>query len=432
MSGSPGADTFVLHGPYVLDEAGSFSGPVDVAVSGGWIVDVGRDVRLDGAPRVDFAGLWLMPGVFDCHAHVALSSLDPMELMSTPVTQWSLEAARNLRRTLACGVTFVRDASGADAGMRTAVERGYVAGPELSVSVVALSETGGHMDGFLPGPGLEMSSEYTVPDYPGRPPYRVDGPEEMRRAVRELLRAGADWIKLCTTGGVLSVHDDALEPQFTVEEIEMAVGEAARRGKGVMVHALGGDGLDHAVAAGVRSVEHGIHLTEAQAVAMAEAGCFLVPTLAILEDVLAWAGGGSLSAPAAAKAAALEGQVGAAVAIAKAHGVRIALGTDLMHRDQHGTNLRELSLMRRAGLSPEEALLAATATGAELCGVADRLGRIAPGRRFDAIVLEADPGDLSLFESPDAVKAVFKAGELVRPYERFDMARRGPVGTERP
>lgn len=416
-------DSFVLRGAYVLDEAGSFSGPLDVAVARGWVVDVGTDVALPGAPSHDFAGLWLMPGVFDCHDHVALSSLDPIELLNTPITQWSLETARNLRRTLECGVTFVRDASGADAGMRTAVARGYVPGPELSVSVVALSETGGHMDGFLAGPGLELSSEYTVPDYPGRPPYRVDGPDEMRRAVRELLRAGADWIKLCTTGGVLSAHDDALEPQFTPEEIAMAVGEAARRGKQVMAHALGGPGLDAAVAAGVRSVEHGIHLSEAQADAMARAGCYLVPTLAILEDVLGWAREGNLPPHAIPKAAALDGLVGTAVALAKAHGVPIALGTDLMQRDQHGGNLRELTLMRRAGLTAEETLLAATIAGAELCGVADRLGRIAPGRRFDALVLEQDPGDdLAGFASPDAVKAVFQAGVPVRPYERFGPA----------
>jgi imidazolonepropionase-like amidohydrolase len=413
-----GADTFVLRGAHVLDEQGSFSGPLDVAVEHGWIADVGTNLVVDEAPSIDFDDTWLMPGVFDCHDHVALSSFDALELMRTPVTQWSLETARNLRRTLECGVTFVRDASGADAGMRAAVQRGYVPGPDLSLSVVAVSETGGHMDGYLPGPGLEIAAEYVIPDYPGRPPYRVDGPEAMRRAVREILRAGADWIKLCTTGGVLSAHDDALEPQFTVEEIAMAVHEAGRRGKGVMVHALGGEGLDNAIAAGVRSVEHGIELTEAQAQAMAASGCYLVPTLAILEDVLDWARDGLLPDYAAEKAAMLEGRIGAAVAVAKAHGVPMALGTDFMHRDEHGANMRELSLMRRAGLTPEQALLAATAAGAELCGVTDRLGRIVAGLRFDAVVLEEDPGDLSIFESADAVKAVFKAGRLVGPYER--------------
>jgi imidazolonepropionase-like amidohydrolase len=303
--------------------------------------------------------------------------------------------------------------------MRAAVQRGDVPGPELAISVVALSETGGHLDGFLPGPGFEIAADYVIPDYHGRPPYRVDGPDEMRRTVRETLRAGADWIKLCTTGGVLSPFDDALEPQFTPEEIEMAVFEAARRGKGVMVHAFGGEGLDNAVAAGVRSVEHGVFLTEAQADAMAKTGCYLVPTLAVLEDVIAWGRKGMMPPYAIEKAKGLEGLLGEAVKVARDHGVRMATGTDFIERDQHGGNLRELTLMRRAGLSPEETLLAATVGGAELCGVADRLGRIAAGYRFDAIVLEQDPGDLSLFESRDAVKMVFQGGTAVGPYERL-------------
>jgi imidazolonepropionase-like amidohydrolase len=422
------ARSFVLRGPYVLDQAGGFSGPVDVVVRDGWISETGPAVRADGLANVDFNGVWLMPGVFDCHNHVAFSSLSAIELMRMPVTEWTLATARNLRVTLECGVTYVRDAAGADAGMRRAIARGDVPGPELAISIVALSETGGHLDGFLPGPGLEITADYVIPDYPGRPPYRVDGTEAMRRTVREVLRAGADWIKLCTTGGVLSPFDDALEPQFTLEEIEVAVREAARRGKGVMVHAFGGPGLDNSLAAGVRSIEHGVHLTEEQAQRMAQQGCYLVPTLAILQDVIAWGRSGLVPPYAIEKARGLENVVGNAVAIAREYGVRMALGTDFVERDQHGGNLRELSLMRKAGLTPEQVLLAATAAGAELCGVSDRLGRVAPGYRFDAIVLEDDPGDLSIFESRDAVRAVFKEGAAVRPYERFadiDLASAG-------
>jgi imidazolonepropionase-like amidohydrolase len=411
--------SFVLRGPYVLDEGGGFSGPIDVVVRDGWVVETGAHVNANGLPSLDFSEIWLMPGVFDCHDHVSFSSLDAIELMRMPVTEWALAAGRNLRRTLECGVTYVRDAAGADAGMRTAVQRGDVPGPELSISIMALSETGGHLDGFLPGPGLEITADYVIPDYPGRPPYRVDGSDAMRRTVREVLRAGADWIKLCTTGGVLSPFDDALEPQFTLEEIEVAVFEAARRSKGVMAHAFGGAGLDNALTAGVRSIEHGIYLTESQAKTMAETGCYLIPTLSILEDVIAWGRAGLIPPYAIEKARALESVVGGAVGIARAYGVRMAIGTDFVQRDQHGGNLRELALMRKAGLSPEETLLAATTVGAQLCGVADRLGRIARGYRFDAIVLEQDPGDLEIFQSRDAVRAVFKKGAAVTPYERL-------------
>lgn len=411
--------SFVLRGANALDESGGFTGPVDIAVAEGRVVAVEPRVSPADAPSVDFADLWVLPGVFDCHDHVALSSLDALELLRTPVTQWTLEAAQNLGRTLEGGVTFVRDAAGADAGMREAIERGYVQGPRLQVSVVAVSQTGGHLDGFLPGPGAEISADYVIPDYPGRPPYRVDGVDEMRRAVRTILRSGADWIKLCTTGGVLSAHDDGDVAELTLEEIQVAVFEAERKGKGVMVHAFGGEGLDNAVQAGVRSVEHGIYLSDEQATRMAASGCWLVPTLAILRDVILWAEAGLLPAYAVRKALALKERIGGAVRIAREHGVSIALGTDYVSREQHGRNLEEITLLHEAGLTTEEALLAATIRGAELCGVAQDYGRVAPGYVFDAIVLDEDPGDLTLFARSDCVKGVFKNGVPVVAHPRI-------------
>jgi imidazolonepropionase-like amidohydrolase len=417
--GSTVEDTFVLREVQILDESGGFGPATDVAVEGGWIAAIGEGVGDRDARSIDAGGLWLMPGVFDCHDHVTFSSLEPMELLETPVTQWTLEAARNARRTLECGVTFVRDAAGADQGLKTAIERGYAAGPELQISVVALSQTGGHMDGFLTGPGMEISGDYVLPDFPGRPPFLVDGAEAMRRVVREVLRAGADWIKLCTTGGILSPHDDPMRAEFTREEIQIAVEEAERRGKGVMVHAFGGEGLDLAVEAGVRSVEHGVFLTEEQAKTMAASDCWLVPTLSITHAMLGWADAGLLPPYSTRKVEVLREVVGQAVSMARDAGVRIALGTDHVSRDQHGTNLREICLLHEAGLSPEEALLSATRSGAELCGVADRLGRIATGCRFDAIVLDRDPSDLSVFAGADRPTAVFKAGRPARPSERL-------------
>ena len=298
--------SFILRNANVLDESGGFGERLDVAVENGIISEVGGDVTLPDAPSIDFADRWLMPGVFDCHLHIASSSLDAMELMRTPITQWALETARNMRKTLECGVTFVRDAGGADAGMRDSIARGYVPGPRLQVAVVAMSQTGGHIDGFLPGPGFEMSADYVIPDFPGRPPCVVDGIDDMRKVVRETLRAGADWIKLCTTGGILSAHDDGDIPEFTIEEIEVAVFEAERRGKGVMVHAFGGEGIDNAIEAGVRTIEHGIFLTDEQAKRMAAAGVSLVPTLAVIRDVMRWAKAGLVPDYAVEKALAIE------------------------------------------------------------------------------------------------------------------------------
>jgi imidazolonepropionase-like amidohydrolase len=416
------SESFVLRGVSVLDEAGGFEGPLDVHVAAGRVAAVGRDLDAPGAAQHDFAGLWLMPGVFDCHNHVAASSLDAAELLRTPVTLWTLQAAENARRSLEAGVTFIRDPGGADAGIRAAFERGLVPAPGLQIAVVTLCQTGGHADGFLPGAGLEISADY-APPYPGRPPHLVDGPDGMRQAVREVLRAGADWIKLCTTGGVVSAHDDGDVAELTPEELAVAVYEAGRKGKPVMAHAFGGEGLDNAVSAGVRSIEHGMFLTEEQAARMAQAGCWLVPTLLILEEVIGWAKEGLLPPHAEPKALALEPRLGDAVRIAREHGVKLALGSDFVHRDQHGRNLEELPLLVRAGLTPEEALLAATASGAELCGLGATHGRIARGYVFDAIVLDEDPGDLSLFARPGAVTGVFKGGEAVVAHPRLADAR---------
>lgn len=408
--------SFVLRGVEALDRAGGFE-RVDVSVADGRIAAVGANLAAPESPSLDFSGLWLLPGIFDCHAHLGLSTLDLAEELSTPASRWALETAHNARRTLEAGVTFLRDAGGADAGIRDAIELGYAAGPRLQVSTVMLSQTGGHGDGFLAG--LGVAGVGAAPADPARPPCVVDGPDEMRRVVRQLLRGGADWIKLCTTGGVLSPHDDPRGAELTDEEVAVAVFEAARKGRGVMAHANGGEGLDLAVRNGVRSIEHGVFLTEEQARAMAGAGCWLVPTLAVIHDVLRLSAQGALPPHAAAKAEELRPRVGEAVAIARAHGVPIAMGSDLLLREQHGRNLEELALMRGAGMTPEEVLLAATIGGAELCGVAADRGSLEPGKVFDAVVLDGDPGDLSVFERPGAVTGVFRGGLPVVAHERM-------------
>jgi imidazolonepropionase-like amidohydrolase len=348
-----------------------------------------------------------MPGVFDCHDHVAFSTVDMNEVLSTPVTQWALETAANARVTLEAGVTFVRDLCGADRGLRDGIAAGYVPGPELQIAVVLICQTGGHGDAYLRGAGLETT---LTPDYPGRPPYVVDGADSMRHAVRAVLRAGADWIKLATTGGLVSEHDQPLVAELTPEEIAVAVFEAGRKGKPVSAHAYGGDGLTNAVVGGVRSIEHGGFLTEEQAALMAERGCFLVPTLSAMRDCLRWAEDGALTPTQCRKILELGLDLGSCVRIAKEYGVPIASGCDYISREQHGKNLEELTLMHQAGLTVEETLLAATAGGAELCGVLDDRGRIEPGFVFDAVVLDQDPGDLSCFAEPGSVTGVFRAG----------------------
>ncbi len=409
-----------LAGVQALDHSGSFTGPVDVSVVDGRVTGVGRGLRpARDQRRLDGHGLWLLPGIVDCHLHAGLASFDQLELMRTPISRRVLETAHTLRRTLAAGVTFVRDAGIADAGIRDAVAAGLAAGPELQVSVVALGTTGGHGDGFLAGPGVDCPVDYTLPDYPGRPPYLADGPAEFRTAVRRLVRAGADWIKILATGGVLSAADGEFGAQLGEDEIRAAVAEAGHRGKPVMVHALGGPALRQAVEAGARSIEHGVFLTEADAALMAARGCALVPTLVIYDQLDAMARTGQLTGARADRARAVGARLGEAVAIARDAGVPIALGSDFGHRDDHGRNLAEIPLLHRAGLGIEAALLAATAGGAELCGVGGRLGRIAPGYQFDAILLDEDPADPAIFTRPGCVTGVFQRGVPVVPHPRL-------------
>jgi imidazolonepropionase-like amidohydrolase len=404
---------YVLREATVLDRGGSFDGPLDVHVRDGRVVAVGRALSAPGVPSVDFSGLWLMPGVFDCHCHLSFSTVDLGKVLATPVTRWVLEAARNARTTLEAGVTFLRDLGGADRGLRDALAAGDVPGPTLQVAVSLIYQTGGHGDTFLSGAGLEATY---VPDYPSRPPWLVDGPDAMRRVVRAVLRAGADWIKFAATGGLFS---DPVSPELTQEEIEIAVSEAGRRGKPVAAHAYGGEALTQAVRAGVRSIEHGAFLSEEQAELMAASGCFLVPTLSASRDCLRWAEQGVLSPAQCEKLLGLGLDLGSCIRVAKDYGVPLAMGTDYIDRKQHGNNLEELLLMHRAGLSVEDTLLAATQGGAELCGVAGDHGRIAEGYVFDATVLDLDPGDLECFATPGAVTGVFKSGTPVVAHPRL-------------
>jgi imidazolonepropionase-like amidohydrolase len=284
-----------------------------------------------------------------------------------------------------------------------------------------LSQTGGHGDGFIPSTGTDAIGGFLTPDFQGRPPYLVDGEDDVRLTVRKLLRSGVDWVKICTTGGLLSSGlDHPRKPEMTDLEIETAVFEAGRAGVPVAAHAYGGSGIDSAVAAGVRSIEHGIFLSEEQAARMAEAGCWLVPTLSVFYELEELGRKGLISQSATDRVAEIMPSVGEAVAIARSAGVRMALGTD---RVEQGPNLREIKLMRDSGLTEREALLAATSGGAELCGVTDR-GRIEAGMVFDAIVLDRDPSDLEVFAEDRPVTGVFQNGIAVVQHERLGRNRR--------
>jgi imidazolonepropionase-like amidohydrolase len=386
----------------LFDGTGTPIADGQVVVEGGLIREVG--LGLDGDEVIDLGGRGLLPGLFDTHVHVAFSDVDLWKQAQKPFSLEFYETARNLMSTLCGGITTIRDAGGADLGTKAALEQGLIGGPRMQISIAMVSQTGGHGDDWL-------ASGQTVglfTAHPGRPSGIVDGPEEMRRKVRELIRDGADVIKVATSGGVLSPRDDPRHAHFAPDELEVLVREAAAAGRWVMSHAQGSEGIKNAVRAGIRSIEHGIYLDEQAIELMLQHGTYLVPTLVAPRGVLKAADAG-MSIPEASLAKARE-----VIDIhfdsfrrAVAAGVKIAMGTD-SGVTPHGRNLEELALMEQGGMTPLEVLVATTRTAAELMGLEKGSGTIEAGKRADLVVVEGDP--LVLAGLAGRIAAVYQGG----------------------
>jgi imidazolonepropionase-like amidohydrolase len=389
----------------IFDGTGAPLSGGEVAVEEAKIAGVGGG--LDGDRVVDLGGRALLPGLFDCHVHVQFSDVDMWRLVQEPFSCQFYEAARNLGLTLDAGITTVRDAGGADLGTKVALERGLIRGPRMQISLTMLSQTGGHGDGWMAS-GSEVQ---LIPPHPGRPSGIVDGTDEMRRKVRELVRAGADVIKVATSGGVLSPRDDPRHAHFTPAELEVLVSEAAAAGLWVMAHAQGTTGIKNAIRAGIRSIEHGIYLDDEAIEMMLERGTYLVPTLVAPLGVLRAAeAGASIPEASLRKAAEVIDVHRDSFRRAAAAGVKIAMGTDSAVT-AHGHNLDELPLMEEGGMAPADVLVAATRRAAELLGVEADSGTIEAGKRADLVVVDGDP--LQLDGLRDRVVAVYQQGVLV-------------------
>lgn len=396
----------VLYGGRVFDGTGSPVADGDVVFEDGRIVAVGTG--LDGDDGIDVAGCALLPGLFDCHVHVTSSGTDFLQRLQRPFSYHFYEAARNLAATLDCGITTVRDAGGADLGIQQAVDDGLIDGPRMRIAITILSQTAGHGDGWLPSGVL---APFQV-GHPGRPWGIVDGPEEMRKRVREIIRAGANVIKVCTSGGVLSPRDDPRHAHFRADELAALMAEATAAGLPVMAHAQATDGIKAAVRAGVRSIEHGIYLDDEAIEMMLEAGTWLVPTLTAPASVIdAVSNGAQLPDGVLAKAEAVIEAHNASFAAAVAAGVKIAMGTD-SGVGPHGGNLRELELMAARGMHPISVLAATTSSAAELLGVHANSGTLAPGKLADIVIVAGDPFDFAHLK--ENIRAVYSGGALVR------------------
>src|SRR2546421_3084755 len=364
-------------------------------------------VNSDGAgPRdasvVDASELTVMPGLIDCHVHLSSWPMSIQQRLLTPYSLFVAQALANARLTLESGFTSVRDAAGTPRGVKMAIDQGLFPGPRLRIAVGALSQTGGHGDAVMPG---GASTRVLGPEHPRT---TVDGVEAVRKATRELLRAGADQIKVHTSGGVMSPNDEPDASGFAPDEIAAIVYEARAAGKTVMAHAQATQGIKNAVLGGIHSIEHGIYLDEEVVEEMKRRGTFLVATLVAPLWVVRRAEKDPSSVPpyALRKAREVMADHQASFRLAVERGVRIAMGT-ATGVGPHGSNAEELERMVEGGMTPMQAIVATTRTAAECARIAHLTGTLEVGKRADLLGVDGDPlSDIRVLQNKDKLALI--------------------------
>jgi imidazolonepropionase-like amidohydrolase len=334
-------------------------------------------------------------------------------------TPYSLQVAETLvsaRLTLEAGVTTVRDAGGMPRGTKLAIERGMFPGPRARISVGALSQTGGHGDSTTRS-GVRLRADSADAPMSEHPWTVADGVDEVRKGVRELIRAGADQIKMMTSGGVMSPGSEPGRPGFSIEEITAIVNEARAAGRTTMSHAQASVGIMNAVRCGVDSIEHGIYLTEEICVEMRKRGTYLVPTLVAPLWVVRRGEADPTSVPAWAveKGRAVMADHQASFRLAVELGVTVAMGTD-SGVGPHGTNAEELERMVLGGMSAMQAIVASTSVAARCCQLDHLTGTIAVGMRADILAINGDPlADIRVLQDSGNIHLIMKDGHAFKP-----------------
>jgi imidazolonepropionase-like amidohydrolase len=371
---------------------------VDILIEEGVIrrISPPGTIKPGDAETADMKGKTLLPGLINAHVHI---TMDPLTDPAVVMREWNrtklvLNAVGNLRKQLLSGVTYFRDLGapeGLDLELRNCVREGLIPGPEFLAAGRMITMTGGH--GFLIG-------------------RECDGPDEVRKAAREQIKAGADVIKIMATGGVMTPGNEPGAPQLTLEEMQAAVEEAHKAGRKAAAHAQGSRGIRDALLAGIDSIEHGISLDDDMLELMLKHGVYLVPTLAAPHFIIEGGAAGGAPAFAVEKTKRILEHHCRSFERARTAGVKIAMGTDAgTPFNRHDRTSVELELMVAFGMSPYEAIRAATASAADLLGIADRYGSLAEGKVADIIAVSGDPlKDISVLGH---VEQVYKKGILI-------------------
>jgi len=373
-----------------------------VLVEGERIVKVAEgDIPIPkDARKVPLAGRTLLPGFIDCHVHLCLDGTpDPVAvLMGDPLPLTTLKAARFARQTLMAGMTSVRDLGGKDGidlTIRDAIRSGSIPGPRMLASGRLICMTGGH--------GWQMGRE-------------ADGPDEVMKAAREQVKAGADVVKFMATGGVMTPGVEPGSEQFTEEELRAGIQEAHKAGRKTATHAMGTQGILNALRAGIDSIEHGVFLDEDTISWMVKRDVPLIPTISALYHIVSKGVEAGIPAFAVEKTNRLKPSHLESVRMAREAGVRVAMGTDAgTPFNVHGENLGELQRLVEVGYSPMEALESGTRIASQVLGLETELGTIEEGKLADLVVVDGNPlEDVGLLLKTEAIRLVMQGGELVK------------------
>ncbi|MGA9564086.1 MAG: amidohydrolase family protein [Candidatus Korobacteraceae bacterium] len=376
-----------------------------IVIEDGKIVSVGPDSGATDASAkvVDLSGKTVLPGLIDAHTHITFDPKFGYDRLAISLPREALIGAKNARITLLAGFTTIRNVGAdgfTDIALRDAINAGDVPGPRIDASGPALSITGGHCDDNLL-PYEWHATEIGV----------ADGVENVQHKVREIIKYGADVIKICATGGVLSLGDNPQASQFTQEELRAIIADAHRLGRKVAAHAHGAQGILWATEAGVDSIEHGSYIDDAGIAAMKAHGTYLVPTLYLSDWFLENAPKMNVPPSMLAKGKEVMPAARKNIAHAFASGVKVGFGTDAAVYP-HGLNAHEFAVMVKLGLTPLQSIQAATVNDADLLGWSDRVGVIEPGHFADIIAVDGDPlQDVTTLEH---VKFVMKGGVVYK------------------